>query len=147
MKFLAIGAFAAAQIACAAQPALAAELPNDQAAGPTRVGSFVGARMRVPLGATREKAHAGLSLTSTLRMGETGQLRFAKGAELGFSGKDSKLGLSLAGRPISQLAPGRPGPEGRKHGFSTTGWIVIGASVVIIVGGVLIFDYIGDQSE
>jgi hypothetical protein len=147
MKFLAIGAFAAAQIACAAQPAFAAELPRDQAAGPTMVGSFIGARMRVPLGATREKAHAGLALTSTSRMGETGQLRFAKGAELGFSGGDSKLGLSLAGRPLSQLAPGRPGPDGRKQGFSTLGYIAIGASVVIIVGGVLIFDYIDDQSE
>ena len=146
MKSVIIAALVAAQ-ALAAQPAFAAELPRDQAAGPTMVGSFAGARLRVPLGATREKAHAGLALTSTMRMGETGQLRFAKGAELGFSGGDSKLGLTIAGRPLAQLAPGRSGPDGRKQGFSTTGWIVIGASAVIIVGGVLIFDYISDQSE
>ncbi len=53
----------------------------------------------------------------------------------------------MAGRPLSQLTGGRAGPDGRKQGFSTTGWIVLGASAVIIVGGVLIFDYIGDQSE
>jgi hypothetical protein len=147
MKFLAIGAFAAAQIACAAQPAFAAELPGDRAAEPTMVASFVGARVRVPLGASREKAHAGLALTSTMRSGETGPLRFAKGAELGFTAGDSKPALSIAGRPLSQLAPGRAGPDGRKQGFSTTGWIVIGASAVIIVGGILIFDYLGDQSE
>ena len=146
MKSLIIAALVAGQ-ALAAQPALAAELPSDQAAGPTMVGSFAGARLRVPLGATREKAQAGLALTSTVRTGETGRLRFAKGAELGFSGKGSKLGLSLAGRPLSQLAGGGTGPDGRKLGFSTTGWIIIGASAVIIVGGVLIFDYIGDQSE
>jgi hypothetical protein len=138
---------AAAQVLPGAQPATAAELHQDGAVAPSQVSAFAGARLRVPLGGGREKPRAGLALTSTLRHGETGQLRFAKGAELGFTGRDSKLTLSLAGRPVSRLAPGRPGPDGRKAGFSTTGWIVLGASAVIIIGGVLIFDYIGDQSE
>jgi hypothetical protein len=131
----------------AAQPAVAAELHQDRTETSNQVSAFAGARLRVPLGGGREKPQAGLALTSTLRSGATGELRFAKGAELGFSGRDSKLGLSIAGRPLSQLAPARSGPNGRKLGFSTAGWIAIGASAVIIVGGVLIFDYIGDQSE
>jgi len=146
-KLLIAGLVAAAQILPAAQPAVAAELHQDRAGMPNQVSAFAGARLRVPLGGKREKPQAGLALTSTLRGGATGELRFAKGAELGFSGRDSKLGLSLAGRPLSQLTAGRAGPDGRKQGFSTTGWIVLGASAVIIVGGVLIFDYIGDQSE
>jgi hypothetical protein len=147
MKFVAMGALAAAQIACASQSAAAAELNQERTETASQVSAFAGARLRVPLGGGGEKPHAGLALTSTLRTGPTGPLRFAKGAELGFSGTNSKLGFSLAGRPLSQLAPGRRGPDGRKQGFSTLGWVAIGASAVIIVGGVLIFDYIDDQSE
>jgi hypothetical protein len=146
-KLLIAGLVAAAQVLPAAQPAMAAELHQDRMGEPNQVSAFAGARLRVPLGGGREKPQAGLALTSTLRGGATGELRFARGAELGFSGRNPKLGLSIAGRPVSQLAAGRPGPSGRKQGFSTAGWIAIGASAVIIIGGVLIFDYIGDQSE
>ena len=142
-----LGLVAAAQMVAAAPPAMAAELHYDRTGMPSQVSAFAGARLRVPLGGGREKPQAGLALTSTLRGGATGELRFARGAELGFSGTDSKLGVSLAGRPLSRLAAGRPGPDGRKQNFSTTGWIVIGASAVIIIGGLVIFDYIGDQSE
>jgi hypothetical protein len=146
-KLLIAGLVAAAQILPAAQPAAAAELHYDRTETSNQVSAFAGARLRVPLGGGREKPRAGLALTSTLRNGATGELRFARGAEFGFSGGDPNPGLSIAGHPVAQLAPGRPGPDGRKQGFSTTGWIVIGASAVIIAGGVLIFDYIGDQSE
>lgn len=145
-KMLIAGLVAAAQALPAAQPAAAAELHQDRAGTASQVSAFAGARLRVPIGG-REKPQAGIALTSTLRSGPTGELRFAKGAELGVSGPNSKLDLSLAGRPVSQLASGRPGPSGRKQGFSTAGWIAIGASAAIIIGGVLIFDYIGDQSE
>jgi hypothetical protein len=146
-KLLIAGLVAAVQVLPAAPPAVAAELHHDRTETSSRVSAFAGARLRVPLGGGRERPQAGLALTSTLRNGATGELRFARGAEFGFSGRDSKLGLSVAGRPLAQLAPGRSGPNGRKQGFSTTGWIVIGASAVIIAGGVLIFDYIDDQSE
>ncbi|HEU0100577.1 MAG TPA: hypothetical protein VFQ67_17585 [Allosphingosinicella sp.] len=145
-KLLIAGLVAAAQALPAAQPAAAAELHEDRMATPNRVSAFAGARLRVPLGGGG-RPRAGLTLTSTLRGGASDELRFARGAELGFDGGNSKLGLSLAGRPVAQLVSGRPGPDGRKQNFSTAGWIAIGASAVIIVGGVLIFDYIGDQSE
>lgn len=145
-KVLIAGLVAAAQILPAGQPARAAELHQDRPATSSQVSAFAGARLRVPIGG-RERPQAGLALTSTLRSGPAGELRFARGAELGFSGTDSKLDLSLAGRPVSKLVAGRPGPGGRRQGFSTAGWIAIGASAAIIIGGVLIFDYIGDQSE
>ncbi|MEA3010759.1 MAG: hypothetical protein QOJ91_2451 [Sphingomonadales bacterium] len=145
-KMLIAGLVAAAQILPAGQPAAAAELDQDRGAMASQVSAFAGARLRVPLGG-REKPRAGLAFTSTLRGGASGELRFAKGVELGFSGGDPKLGLTVGGRPLAQLAPGRPGPDGRKQGFSTLGYIAIGASAVIIIGGVLIFDYIDDQSE
>jgi hypothetical protein len=145
-KLLIAGLVAAAQVLPAAQPAAAAELGQDRTPAATQVSAFAGARLRVPFGG-REKPKAGLALTSTLRSGATGELRFARGAELGFSGKESKPALSIAGRPISKLAEGGSGPDGRKQGFSTLGWVAIGASVAIIAGGVLIFDYLDDQSE
>ncbi|HEX8622722.1 MAG TPA: hypothetical protein VF718_12200 [Allosphingosinicella sp.] len=145
-RILIAGLVAAAQVLPGARPAAAAELDLDRTAAPSLVSAFAGARLRVPLGG-REKARAGLALTSTLRRGATGELRFAKGAELGFGATDSKLGLSISGRPVSQLAPGRRGPDGARKGFSTLGYVAIGASLVIIAGGILIFDYIGDQSE
>ncbi len=146
MKFVAVGALAVAQIALAAQPALAAELPRDSSAGATRVGSFVGARVRVPLGATRERPHAGLAFTATQRSGETGTLRFSKGMELGLAG-DDKVRLSIAGRPVSQLRQGGAGPEGRKLGVSTLGWIGIGVGVVVIAGTLWFVDAMNDASE
>lgn len=130
MKFVTMAALAAAQIALAAQPAAAAELQRE-ASGPNQIGSFVGARVRVPIGATREKPHAGLAFTATQRAGETGTLRFSKGLELGFSGGD-KVRLSLAGRPVSQLRQGAGAPTGRKLGVSPIGWVAIGVGVAVI---------------
>ena len=146
MKFVFMGVLAAAQIALAAQTATAAELPRDSSSGPTQVASFAGARIRVPLGATREKAHAGLAFTATQRSGDAGTLRFSKGMELGFSG-DDKLRLSVGGRPLSQLAPGGRTPEGRKMGVSTLGWIGIGAAVVVVGTAVWFYAAITDEDR
>lgn len=145
MKLIAMGALAAAQIGLAAQPALAAELQRE-ASGPNQIGSFAGARIRVPLGATREKPQAGLAFTATQRAGETGTLRFSKGVELGFSG-DDKVRLSLAGRPVSQLAQGGRTPEGRKAGVSTLGWIGIGAAVIVVGTAVWFYAAITDDDR
>lgn len=133
MKSLTIAALLAAQIALSAQPAFAAELSRDGGTTPNQVGAFAGARLRVPLGGGREKAQAGLAMTSTLRGGAGGELRFAKGAELGFSGRDSGIRLTLAGAPVAQLAQGGRGPEGRKQGVSTLGWVAIGVGAVALV--------------
>lgn len=136
MKFIAGAALIAAQMVTAAQPARAAELPSDRSAADSRLGTFAGARLRVPLGGGREKSQAGLALTSTLRSGATGALRFAKGAELGFSGDERAIRLTLGGTPVSQLAQGRSAPGGRKHGVSTLGWIAIGvgaAAIIVVV--------------
>ena len=131
-RLLIAGLVAAAQILPAAQPAMAAELHRDGAAMPNQVSAFAGARLRVPIGGGREKPQAGLALTSTLRGGATGELRFAKGAEFGFSG-DEKVRLSLAGRPVSQLASGGKAGDGRKLGVSTLGYVAIGVGVVAVV--------------
>ena len=146
MNKVMIGVMCAAQLLAVAPPAGAAEIPRDRPAGPTQVGTFVGARVRVPLGATREPAHAGLAFTATQRSDEAGTLRFAKGMELGLAG-DDKIRLSLAGRPASQLAPGAHGPDGRKLGVSTIVWVGVGVAVVA-VGGLLWFvDAMNDASE
>lgn len=133
MRSLTIAALLAAQTAVSAQPAFAAELVRDNAGMPGQAGAFAGARLRVPLGGGREKPKAGLALTSTLRSGATGGLRFARGAELGFSGRESGIRLSLAGTPVSQLAQGGRGPEGRRQGVSTLGWVALGVGFVALV--------------
>jgi hypothetical protein len=130
MKLIAGAALISAQLL--AQPVWAADLPSDRVAGPSEVATFAGARLRVPLGGGREKARAGLALTSTFR-GATGQLRFAKGAELGFAGDEAAIRLTLGGTPVSQLAQGRDGPSGRKHGISTLGWVAIGVGAAVII--------------
>ena len=128
-----IAGLAAAQIVAAAQPALAAELHQDRNAASNQVSAFAGARLRVPLGGGSEKPQAGLALTSTLRGGATGELRFAKGAELGFSGDKTPIRLTLGGTPVSRLAQGGTGPDGRKQGVSTLGWVAIGVGVVAVI--------------
>ena len=146
MRNLLFAGLLAAQFAWAAQPAMAAELPREQASGATQVGSFVGARLRVPIGATREKPHAGLAFTATQRSGDTGTLRLSKGLELGFAG-DDKVRVSLAGRPVAQLAQGRKGPDGDKIGVSTLGWIGIGVGVAVIATAVWFYAAVTDDDR
>jgi hypothetical protein len=132
MRKLLIAGIVAGQVMAAAQPVTAAELDQDRMATPNQISAFAGARLRVPLGGGREKLRAGLALTSTLRSGSTGELRFARGAELGFSGGDSAVRLTLGGTPMSRFAPGRAGPEGRKLGVSTIGWVAIGVGALAV---------------
>ena len=132
MRKLLIAGLVAGQIVAGAQPALAAELHPERTATPNRVSVFAGARLLVPLDGGKQKARAGLALTSTLRSGATGELRFARGAELGLSGGDSAVRLTLAGMPVSRLAQGRTGPDGRKLGLSTLGWVAIGVGALAV---------------
>jgi hypothetical protein len=137
MKSLTAAALAAAALSLVAQPLAAAELPRESGIAVER-GTFVGARFRIPLGRSDEKAHAGLALTATQRAPGRAELRFAKGLELGYAG-DARLRLSLHGQPVSRLVPGKAGPEGRKLGVSTLGWVGIGVGVVVLsVAGVYV---------
>lgn len=47
-------------------------------------------------------------------------------------GGNAKPQLAFAGRPLSQIAQGRTGPDGRKAGISTLGWVAIGVGVAAI---------------
>ena len=126
-----MGALVAAPLASSSSPVLAAELLSERAAGAQQRAAFAGARISVPLGRTKEKAQATLALAPTLREGEKGELRFARGLELGVSASD-RLTVSLAGRPVSQLARGGEAPQGEKLGVSTLGWVAIGAGVAAL---------------
>ena len=130
MKSKIISALCAVQIA-AAGPAIAADLQPERGMGSARLGAFAGARLSVPLGGGSETPRAGLTLTSSLRSAEGSRLRFARGLELGFAGSDEPH-LSLSGRPVAQLVQGRTGPDGRKLGVSTLGWVAIGVGVMAV---------------
>ena len=136
MKSLAIAALVAAELAVAVQPAMAADLGDTQAAS-QRQGAFAGARFRVPLGGGEKagKARAALTMTPVLHGRQADgamRTRFGEGVELAFTGKPQ---LSLAGRPVSQIAPGRTGPDGRRLGTSTgKGLLIVGGIVVVTLG-------------
>lgn len=136
MRKLLIAALAGAQIA-AAQPAWAADFAD---AEQIRAGAFAGFRVRVPLdGDSRERhVRAGLAVAPTLHsrtLDGGSRVQFGEGIELGLS-DGRAVQLSLAGTPVSRLAPGQDGPDGERAGISTLGWVAIGAGVVI--GAVLV---------
>ena len=126
-----------------AQPASAAELGDERGAVAARQGAFAGARFRVALDGNRaRKAQAGLTLAPVLQ-GRTADgrtlTRFGEGMELRLTGGEAKPKLAFGGRTLAQLAEGRQGPNGRKAGVSTLGWIAIGvgvAAVIVVAAGV-----------
>lgn len=131
MKKLVIAALLAAQVA----PAAAAEFASGR---DTDAGAFAGLRLRVALdgGATQQRVRAGLTVAPTLRtldvQGER-RMQIGEGLELGWSGRN-RFEMSVAGRPMSQLIQGADGPEGRRAGVSTLGWVAIGVGAVVVVG-------------
>jgi hypothetical protein len=137
MKSLTAAALAAAALSLVVQPLAAAELPRD-AGTPIERGTFAGARFRIPIGRSEEKAHVGLALTATQRAPGRAELHFARGLELGYAGDDT-LRLSLHGQTVSRLVEGRAAPKGRRMGVSTVGWVAIGVGVVVLsVAGVYV---------
>jgi hypothetical protein len=142
MKKLMIAAMLGGQALAAAQPAFAAELAESRS---QQTGAFAGLRVRMGLDGTREqrRLRAGLTVAPTLHSrsaaGET-RLRFGEGVELGIVGGD-KVRLSLAGTPVNRLAQGATGPDGRRLGVSTAGWVAIGigATVAVLGVGYLVF--------
>ena len=147
MKKLMIAALAAAQIAAAAQPAMAANFGDDGRVVAQRQGAFAGARLRIALdGTSARKVKAGLTVAPIVQGRQADgsiRTRFGEGTELRLTG--AKPQFALGGRPISQLAQdsqlaqGGAGPEGRKAGISTIGWVAIGvgvAALVLVAAGV-----------
>ena len=134
MKSLAIAALLAAQIMVAAQPAFAADFGDDRTASTQRHGAFAGARMRVPLGGPAgQKVRGGLTMAPVLQGRQADgrvRTRFGEGMEFGLSGRD-RIALTIGGTPVSQLSRGT-GPDGRKMGVSTVGWVAIGVGVVAV---------------
>jgi hypothetical protein len=137
MKPLTIAALLAGQMLAAAPPAMAADLADGRA---QHMGAFGGVRVSVPLaGNSRDRrVRAGLTVAPALHSrGHNGEsrLRIGEGLELGIVGSEP-VRLSLAGTRVDRLAQGRVGPDGRRLGVSTAGWVAIGAGAVVTVLGV-----------
>ena len=137
MKKLTMAALVAAQLAAAAQPALAAELNDGRT---QQMGAFGGVRLRVALDGRvgERRIRAGLALAPTMHSRDLNgnvRMRMGEGVELGLNG-DDRVRLSLGGTPVSRIVHGPAGPDGRRVGVSTLGWVAIGAGVVLVaVGG------------
>jgi hypothetical protein len=135
MKSLTMVALVAAQIAITAQPALAADLGDQRSAGAQRQGAFAGARLRIPLNGTGAgKAQAGLTVAPILQGRQADgsiRTRFGEGMELRLSGT-ARPQLAFGGRTLAQLTQDRSGPDGRKAGISTIGWVAIGVGVAAV---------------
>ena len=151
MKYPTIAALLAAQLLATAQPAIAAELTEHRT---QQMGAFAGVRVRLPLDgdARQRQIRAGLTVAPTLHSrtaaGET-RMRIGEGVELGLNG-DDRVRLSLAGTPVSRLAQGEAGPDGRRAGVSTLGWIAIGAGVLatgFVLWGLCLSGEICDMDE
>jgi len=131
LKPLTAAALVAAQIAATAMPAYAAEIVGAEAPRSQQFGTFVGARLRVPLDGTSRSPRATLTAAPALhsrdRTGEN-RLRIGQGLEFGLQGE--KLRFDLAGHPVSSLAQGGPSPGGPRSNVSTVGWVAIGVGVV-----------------
>lgn len=131
MKKILIAALLGAQLAA---PAAAADLIEDVRSEGTRTGSFAGARLRISLdGAPRERVRAGLTLAPTTHSlrGGAARMRIGEGLEYGLTDRRGPA-LSLAGRPVGELAQGPRGPDGSRQNVSTLGWVAIGAGVVLV---------------
>jgi hypothetical protein len=150
MRKVTIAALLAAQLAAAAQPALAADFAASQE---QRVGAFGGLRLRIPLdGAPRQRQiRAGLAFAPALHS-QSGdgavRMRIGEGVELGYR-SGHPLAFSLAGQDLARTRLGAA-EEGRRGGLST-------GTIALIVGGVLVagiavttlvlVDEINDNSE
>ena len=141
MRKCMIAALAAAQIVATTQPAFAADL-GERVTVAQRQGAFAGARLRIPLSGSRAgKAQAGLTIAPLLQGRQADgsiRTRFGEGVELRLTGEKGPQ-MAFGGRSLAQLTEGRTGPDGRKAGVSTIGWIAIGvgvAAIIVVAAGV-----------
>ena len=154
MKVILIGALVLAQLPLA--PLGASSIEEAPAAGRQQMGTFTGARLRVPFGGeSAGRAQIGLGVAGVARSrffdGRT-EMRFAEGAELGFS--TGGLGVSVGGRPVTSRLGAQDGEDQdeteKERGPSTWGIIGMVAGGVLIAGGIglaLFVDAVNDASE
>ena len=150
MKRLMMTALVAGHLIASTQPAFGAELTEQRS---REMGAFAGLRLRVPLdGDDRQRQwRAGLAIAPVMysrSMSGESRMRIGEGLALDLSG-DQPARLSLAGTPVSQLAQGPLGPDGRRLNASTGEWIAIGAGAVVVLLGVtyLVFAEMMDCDE
>ncbi len=114
-------------------------------AGPVSTGGFVGARLRIPLGGTKEsrkEVRASLMVAPMQRSEGTGlrgpAWRFGEGLEFGFTGDERTPHFSLAGqRFASHYASGGRASGKRRSNMSDAG------TVAVVVGGLALVAGIG----
>lgn len=154
MKAILTAALVLAQLPLA--PLDAAAIDDSPAAGRQQLGTFTGARLRVPFGGEKAgKARIGLGIAGVAQRrlfdGRT-ETRFAEGAEIGFS--ERRLSLSVGGRPMATRLGAQDSEDEdeavKKDGLST--WAIVGmvAGGVLIAGGIglaLLVDAMNDASE
>ena len=150
MKRLTLAVLVAGQLLAAAQPAFAAELTEHRT---REMGAFAGLRLRMPLDGNvqQRQLRAGLTVAPTMHsrtMNGESRMRIGEGLELGLTG-DAPARVSLGGIPVSQLAQGPVGPDGRRLNASTGEWVAIGVGGVVVLLGVayLVFAEMMDCDE
>jgi hypothetical protein len=153
MKLTVIAALVLAQLPLT--PVGAASIEDAPAAGQQQMGTFTGARLRVPFGGEKAgRAQIGLGIAGVARsrsLDGRSDMRFAEGAEVAFSGQ--RLGLSVGGQPVTRLGAQDSDNKDQaeeKDGLST--WAIVGivAGGVVIAGGIglaLLVDAMNDASD
>lgn len=124
-------------------------------ASPVAMGSFVGARLRIPLGGTKgsEPIRAGLTVAPMQRSGGTGEVapvwRIGEGLEFGFASDAPVAHVSLAGQ---YLGPARYAPGGKASAKARTNLsdgetvvvVAVGLAALLGVGLLVALDEAGD---
>jgi hypothetical protein len=115
-------------------------------ASPVATGGFVGARLRIPLGGTKEGSEtvrAGLTVAPMQRSDSAGLKgpvwRIGEGLEFGFTGDGRSPHVSLAGQRLTgaRHAPGRSTPTKGRSNMSDAG------TVALVVGGLAVLAGVG----
>lgn len=148
MRALAIAGLIAVQIANAAPAAATPQLGVGD--GSDRIGAFVGARVRVPLGRERADREPSVALSiAPSRHGSgdhAGRVLFGQGVSLDFAGGAERPRLTLGRRSAAELFGGDATvPTGARAGVSTLGWVGIGVGV-LVVGGALFTAWVADEA-
>ena len=133
MKKLTIFALLSAQIAAVAAPARAAEIVPSDPPHSIQTGTFVGARLSLPLDGQRRAPRATLTAAPTahsIHRNGAIRMRVGQGLEFGFVG--DQVRLDLAGRPVGSLVQRGEAPGGPRSNVSTVAWVAIGVGVVAL---------------